>query len=107
MAQFQIDDMNGASVVVDLRFNTNPFADNDWSTVSGDTSILGVNAGTWSSDGLQNRLVMRDASGLQVCFFDINTAVSLSDPFSSVNVGDTGNAGLPSGAGQWTLLAKS
>jgi hypothetical protein len=53
-----------------------------------------VSSGVWNSDGLQNILVIRDSSQTEIVRFDpFNTAVSLTDPFSSLNLGDSG-AGL-------------
>jgi hypothetical protein len=109
MVQFQIEDSsNGNSVVLELSFNLNPFGDNLWNTFSGDLGVLGLAEGTWNSDGLQNRLIIRSASGAEVATFDpINTAVSLTDPFQSLSVGDSGGGLLLAGGViTWTLKAK-
>ena len=108
MAQFQIDDTNGNSVVVDLVFNINPLGSNSWSAVSGDPDILGVDHGHWNSDGLENRLIIRHASDREVvASFAINVAVSLTDPFGNLSVDDSGDGVLFRGGGIiWTLVSK-
>ena len=107
MAQFQIEDTSGNSVVVDLVFNPIPFAANAWSTVSGDPGVLGVNDGHWNSDGLQNRLIIRDPSDAEEASFDIDVAVSLTDPFENLSVGDSGGGLLVGGRViTWTFVAK-
>jgi hypothetical protein len=107
MAQFQIEDTNGNSVAVDLVFNVNPFGDNSWSTVSGNPDILGIDQGHWNSDGLQNQLIIRDASDREVATFAINVAVSFTDPFENLSVDGNGDGVLFRGGGIiWTLVSK-
>ncbi len=107
MAKFQIDDTNGNSVVVDLVFNLNPLGANSWSTVSGAPDVFGVDHGHWNSDGLQNRLFIRDPSDAEVAFFDINVAISLTDPFENLRVDDSGDGLLVRGEGiSWVLVSK-
>jgi hypothetical protein len=109
MAQFQINDtMSDASVVVDLDFNINPVGDNSWSTSSGDENVLGVDHGTWSSEGIANRLLINNASGIQIAVLNIDMAVNPIDPFKNLSVGDTGEGLLSKENGliSWALVAK-
>jgi hypothetical protein len=109
MAQLQINDTTSeTSVVVDLDFNLNPLGDNSWRTSSGDENVLGVDHGTWTSEGIANRLNINNPSGIQIGVLNINMAVDPIDPFSNLSVGDTGDGLLSKENGliSWTLLAK-
>ena len=107
MATIRLEDTSGNTVDLNLVFEINPLAKNGWIAV-GRQTWLPVDHGTWESFGAENRIEIRNASGGAVAIIYINVAVSLSDPFSSVNRGDTGE-GLLASAGDpitWTLLAK-
>jgi len=107
MAQFQIDDTNANSAVLDLAFNLNPFGTNTWTTASGDATFLGVDNGNWSSSGLENRVFLRDSADAEVAFLAMNVAVSLTDPFGNLALGDSGDGLLLGGPGiTRTLLSK-
>jgi hypothetical protein len=108
MALIQINDLSDASVVVDLEFNVNPVGDNSWRTSSGDENVLGVDHGTWTSEGIANRLNMNNSSGIQIAVLNIDMAVDPFDPFSNLSVGDTGDGLLSkeNGLMSWSFLAK-
>jgi hypothetical protein len=97
MTYLEITNENSASVVLDFVYEPNPFTPNTWSTVSGDTGVLGVDQGHWTADGLQNRLIVRDASDAEIAVLEINLAVSLTDPFQNVLPGDSGDGVLTNG----------
>jgi hypothetical protein len=101
MASFNI--ANG-STSVDVSLTFNATSANTWSTIGGDTTILGTTSGGWIWSSTDNSVNINAASSASVCqFTGINMVLSLSDPFQKVSIGATGTADVAGSVGwSWT-----
>jgi hypothetical protein len=109
MTQIRLE-TNSSSVLVSLTYNWLPFSANTWTTVSGDTTILGTAKGTWSAESTNKRLILKDAAGIQLCYLEpMRLDGGLGNPLTTLSVGDSGSNGTllrsPTIALAWAVVA--
>jgi hypothetical protein len=104
MAIIRIEDGTNAD---DIECIFHTLSKNTWSIAGGATAtLMPVDAGTWSSHGLDNRIEFFNPSDVAIGLLtDIDVAVS-TDPFESVKVGDSGGGTVGSQFVTWTIVSK-
>jgi hypothetical protein len=113
MAVFEVKMPIDKMVQVELTYSY--LLSSTWRVVSGDSSILRVNRGTWTYSAAGKRVILYDGAGRQLAYFDhvgVVRGTWSADPFRAMSAGDNGDGlflfpgAVSGGLFGWRLLSK-